>query len=326
MSNDTVGREPIRIIEVVQPKCALTYGEGLCTSTGTPCFNTRATCQVTSAYDESETITWRFCSQGTRRPPDLFEQDGGNIKTNPVPSLGSAKASPTQVNIGGTSDGSSALGIRSSLTVSLDDFKYDDKYADPYLDQRSYDAYERGTFWSKYLARNPYYINDVIRLYEGYRGDTLDDMISREFLINTISNPSSSGSVSIGASDPLRLTEAKRSVFPFTSYSYLSGAITDSQTSGIQITATLEDLTSQIFSSTYYLAIGSEAISYTGVTEITAGVLYELTGVTRGALGTEAGEADDGEAIQRIGSFEDMSLPDVLKNLLSSEYGASIDE
>ena len=51
--NDALDREPIELVEIVLPKCANTYGTGLCTATGSgdgKCYNTRATCQDTANY------------------------------------------------------------------------------------------------------------------------------------------------------------------------------------------------------------------------------------------------------------------------------------
>lgn len=47
-TGDISGREPVQIAEIIQPRCANTYGVSPCTAVGTAagrCFNTRATCQ-----------------------------------------------------------------------------------------------------------------------------------------------------------------------------------------------------------------------------------------------------------------------------------------
>jgi len=48
-----VGREPIQLVEILQPLCSRTFGVAPCTATGTAdtkCYNTRATCQDTANY------------------------------------------------------------------------------------------------------------------------------------------------------------------------------------------------------------------------------------------------------------------------------------
>ena len=49
---DTYGRKPVVIAEVTQPRCALRFGVGACTATGTPkCYNTYWTCLDKENYD-----------------------------------------------------------------------------------------------------------------------------------------------------------------------------------------------------------------------------------------------------------------------------------
>lgn len=51
--NETLGREPIQLVEMLLPKCANTYGSAPCAatgSTGSECFNCRATCQSVDNY------------------------------------------------------------------------------------------------------------------------------------------------------------------------------------------------------------------------------------------------------------------------------------
>ena len=53
MSDAPVGREPIQIVEILQPFCENVFGVSPCTATGTAdtkCYNTRATCQDPSNF------------------------------------------------------------------------------------------------------------------------------------------------------------------------------------------------------------------------------------------------------------------------------------
>ncbi len=57
-SETTPGREPLQIVELIQPRCGLTYGSAPCTAAvGTTgdrkCFNTRKTCQDAANYNAS---------------------------------------------------------------------------------------------------------------------------------------------------------------------------------------------------------------------------------------------------------------------------------
>ena len=53
MTSYPVGREPIQIVEILQPLCTNEFGVAPCTATGTAdtkCYNTRATCQDTANF------------------------------------------------------------------------------------------------------------------------------------------------------------------------------------------------------------------------------------------------------------------------------------
>jgi len=53
MSETTVGREPVQLLEIVVPRCANIHGQGLCAATETgdqKCFNTRSTCNAVANY------------------------------------------------------------------------------------------------------------------------------------------------------------------------------------------------------------------------------------------------------------------------------------
>lgn len=56
MSETTVGREPIELVEIVLPRCINTYGVAPCTATGSgdeKCYNCRATCQDVNNYRDT---------------------------------------------------------------------------------------------------------------------------------------------------------------------------------------------------------------------------------------------------------------------------------
>ena len=106
---DTYGRVPVVIAEVTQPRCALRFGVGDCTATGTPkCYNTYWTCLDKPNYDPTGSIAWRFS-----RPGDdvdwLYEEDAGgnNIKTNAIPILETASHTSSRINPGAARTGES---------------------------------------------------------------------------------------------------------------------------------------------------------------------------------------------------------------------------
>ena len=173
MNESTVGREPLQIVEIEQPFCNLEYGVSPCTAevgvTGSiKCFNTAKTCQDTANYDQSP-LKLRFCKPQSKTPEGVFC----------IPSLMSVKTSPTIINVVGGSRSKGPLGVRAEVSVQISDHPYSDLVVDKYRTERSYIATDRGTFWSKWIARNPYYNNYILRVYDGYVGQELADMRMR---------------------------------------------------------------------------------------------------------------------------------------------------
>ncbi len=145
----------IKKIELDFDFCEHTYGDYPCEAeldvTGDcKCFNTLATCQDTDNYSpETETLT--------------FVSGEINAEANEIPSLVSAKITPSKLSGGTGRD--APLGQRGKLTVRLKDHAWDDSLVDKYFEERStgdagtvYDPISQGTFWPKFRARNRFYI------------------------------------------------------------------------------------------------------------------------------------------------------------------------
>lgn len=309
MSNTQVGREPIQIFEIEQPSCSNTYGVAPCTATGAEgrqCFNTRATCQDTANYNQDSRIFWRFTHASSTRVIDTYESGDGFVKTPSIPSLKSISTVPTKINAGGASDDLSVLGRRASVKISINDHQYDDSFADKYVDTRLYNAFESGTFWGKWLKRNPYYTSLKCKVYEGYVGETLGEMQTKTYIVEAISGPNSGGSVSITAKDPLSLADDKRAMSPQTSDLELVNSIGSGTTTGITLIGSESDLSKEMGNTgaLKYIRIDDEIMSYTGYT--VASDQFTLTGVTRGVLNTDHATHDAEESAQRVVRYESM--------------------
>lgn len=324
MTETTVGREPLQIVEIVQPYCINRYGIAPCTAllgvTGSEkCFNTRISCQDTANYNQSGDIVWRFIKPQANRTPDIYEESGDDFKTMPIPSLMSTSTSPTRINVGGGSENESPFGRRASATITFQDHPWDDSVGDFYVDERSYVATDRGTFWGKWIARNPFHNGYTVNVYDGYVGQDLSAMNKRTYLLDKIEGPDSSGRVRITAKDPLRLADDKRALAPSPTDATLRDAIDSTQTSGIIFVGLEADVSEQIGNTgtTRYVRVDDEIIEYTGYT---TGATNEhtLTGVTRAALGTEAGEHGSGEAMQRVIRYDDYDTWLVAEDMLNS--------
>lgn len=222
--NDEFGRQPVTIVEIDQDFCALTYGVSPCTAavgvTGVQkCFNTIRTCQDRPNFDKSH-LTLRFCTPAANIPASW----------QAIPSVKSVSTAPTRLNIGGASDATGPLGRRAQVTIKLGDHPYSDAKTDPYLSDRNYDPLARGTFWTKFLARSPYYQNRPLRIREGYIGQNPEDMITRYYIIDGIDGPDSAGNVTIKGVDILRLIDDRRTKAPLLSTGELTADIDESVT------------------------------------------------------------------------------------------------
>lgn len=295
--------------------------------TGTPCYNTRTTCRADLDYNSTDaTLTWRFC-----RPEDealwrgIGGVDGQHVKLPALPCLDGVSTSPTKLNVGAARDGESPFGVRSKLNASLLNIPWADPWDDPYATLRTQSP--RGTLFPKLRARNEFLSGWKVRLYEGYYGQTLDEMQNRLFLPSRLDGPSSQGTVTLTANDPLQLTDDKRALFPRPTPIILDSAIDASQTSDILVLSSAEDLTDSFGNTTEkYIRSGNEIFTYTGTTLENADTgLYRLTGVTRGVLGTTGEAHDENDTLQRVGRYESMPFWEVQYDLLDNHTPADLD-
>lgn len=308
MNEKTPGREPIQIIEIEQDFCQLTYGSAPCTAAlgvGNPhkCFNTLATCQDVLHFDP-EPLVLRFTKPEAPRIPLLHT----------YPLLRSASTAPTVINPGGGKSGTSPLGQRAVLKVQMIDAPASDALTDKYVGERTYNPLKRGTFWTKWLARNLYYKNRKIRVLDGYKGQALAQFIKREYIIDSIDGPDSRGNVTITAKDVLVLVDDDKALAPKPSKGELAedmavGAITRILIAG----ASLSD-----YQSSGEVRIGREVFKYTASsTELTN---IKLTGITRAWAGSKEATHKTGDKVQECLRFTDVRCDEVAYTLLTA-YG-----
>lgn len=302
---DTIGREPFTIVEIDQDQCTLVYGVAPCEAelgvTGTiKCFNTLISCQDEPHYTKG-TLTLRFCRPSSDLPRDI----------NLFPTLTAVSSTPTEINVGGGDSNTSPLGLRSGVTINLSDHPYHDRLVDKYWSERDYDAFTRGTFWAKWLARNPYYVGRNIRVLDGYIGQALADMQTRHYVLDRIEGPTN-GEVTIIAKDPIKLTDADRAQAPVANTGILLADLTAGMPNSLVLSPTgvgnLEYPTSGI------ARIGSELIQYTRSGD-------SVTIVARGLRTTEAIAHEEGELMQDVLVFERVRVDEVIQTLLVDYTG-----
>lgn len=269
--------------------------------TGTQkCFNTRSTCQDPANYDKG-VLPLNFVDKRSPAPKDDFY----------IPSLGKVRVTPARLNPGGADRNAGALGQRASITVPFTDHPYNDRLVDKYRTERDYDPVERGTFWTKWRARNPYYMQRPIRLRTGYLKDgVIVDEITREFVITGFSGPDAEGNVSIQGKDVLTLAEDEKAQAPVASQGKLAAGITATATSATLTPAGIGD---SKYPASGQIRIGKEVVSFTRSGD-------SLT-LTRGQFGTDAKAHDEDDLVQLCLRYVSEAPQDILEDLLTNYAG-----
>lgn len=300
----SLSREPLQVVEIVEPRCSRSFGVSPCLAVGDNCFNTDATCKFVTALDLTASATTRFVMPAANRVLSSGFQPG-----TAIPALMAVDTAPTVLNVGAGNDDLSPLGSRAVATVAIKDFPYNDVGFDPYLSTRAYDPSQRGSFWTKWLARNPFHVGYTLRIYDGYFGDDLADMIMREYSIEKID--ASRSSVRITAKDILRKITDNQIKAPALSSGSLASAIGAGDTSFTVAGALIAD-----YPATGWVRIGSELIAYTSVGTSGSNLLF--SGLTRGAVNTTAAAQSVNSRVQRVLAYVDEPFSDIIYDLLTS--------
>lgn len=303
------GDETVTFFEIDQPFCSRTYGLAPCaavlgTTGSRKCYNTRATCQDAANYLPS-TVTLRFSRSDQQ----------GLMQYGPLlPCLGELSTTPAAINLGAMDRNVKALGQREVVQVTLLDFQHSDNIVDKYRTERltgaasspadPFDPKDRGTFWGKFLARNPYHSSYVCRVREGVVGQALEDMRTRTYVIDRISGPND-GQVSIVAKDAFSKVEAKNAVAPRASTGELLADITNSATS---FTLSPAGIGNAEYPASGHVCIGSEVMSFTRAGDVMT--------VTRAALNTVADTHKQQDLVQVVLSYVSAHPHDVAYDLL----------
>ena len=295
-----LGREPITIVELDIGYCSLEYGVSPCSAavgvTGTQkCFNTRFTCQDAANYTE-ETKTYRFCQPLDNHP----------IGIDMIPSIdGKVSRAPTSTTAG------KGLGNRAVAKVTLSDHAWHDRDVDKYFDERTYVAEETGTYWGKWLARNPYYEQREMRVLSGYVTDPWDwgNFETETYDITSITGPTR-GKVTITGKDILSRTYSDKVKYPQPSNGELLSDITDSATAA---TLTPTGIGNDEYPASGYISFGKEICAFTRSGDA-------LT-LVRAQWGTAASAHSAGDTGQICKSWNDSNVVDVLDELLTTGAG-----
>lgn len=288
-------------VEIDIPVCSLTYGTSPCEAelgvTGTKkCFNSLKTCQDRVNFAESE-VTLRFAMDTDYLPPSI----------ECIPAILNVQVSGAQISLGRD------LGIRASINVTLRDFQHSDRGAgfDKYVSDRGYDPYKQGTFWGKFRARQPYLRGRKLRLIRGLVGETIEQMETQHYIIESISGPDAGGTFQITAKDLLKLADDDRAKAPFANNGTLNADITNSETSITLIPAGIGNL--EYPSSGYVAIAGKEIVSFTRSGDVMT--------ITRAQMNTVAIAHKTNDRVQLVLQYTTEDPADIIYDLLTTYAG-----
>jgi hypothetical protein len=224
--------------------------------------------------------TFRFAIATAYLPADI----------EAIPSIKEVSLTPATVSLGEN------LGQRATLDVTFQDHKY--VFAG--------EAFESGTFWGKFRARYGLTLaGRPVRLIRGLLGQTLAEMETRHFIIESTAGPRH-GEFTLIGKDILKLADGDRAQAPRFSTGFLVADITN--------VATSATLSPAGIGAAEYPASGHVAI---GGNEIAA---FSRSGdvltLTRGQLGTPASAHNAQDRVQLVLRYVGVDPADIIRDLL----------
>lgn len=224
--------------------------------------------------------TYRFAIDTSFLPKSIYA----------IPNIISIEINPATLSLGVD------LGQRATVTVKFKDHRHIWDIED----------FGTGTIWGKFRARYGLKLRgNALRVIRGSVGESLDDMETRNFIIESTDGPSTDGEYRIIAKDVIKFADGDRAQAPVLSNGFLSANITN-----VATTATLSP--SGIGDSEYpasgYVAIGgSEIVSFTRAADV-------LT-ITRAQFNTVAAAHTAQDRVQLCLYYNAQSPDDIISDL-----------
>lgn len=248
------------------------------------------------------------------------QQEGLPRGVNIIPSVESTTLTPMRLNLGGVDASGSAVSFGAEATVTFADHPHHDRGVDPYQRERvtgaaqadaiGYDPNEKGTYWTKFFARNPYYEGRPVIIRDGLVGDVLGDMQAREYIVDALAF-GTRDVVQMKAVDILRRVDLDKATAPRQSHGQLIAAITNVSASCILQPAGIGNAE---YPASGHYTIGDEAGAFTRVGDV-------VTFVQRGILGSVTDDHDAGDTFQLAWYPQGEATPDVANELLTGFGG-----
>lgn len=285
--NQSISRTPISLATITADWCANTYGTAPCTASGTPCYNTFATCQDKANYSLSSRD---YLFSSTEAP---------QADTAARPYLLSVTYLPTEIR--------DRITVVGRVKLQLADEPDTDVGVDPYRANRA--APFSASYWRRWLARNPNYKGRKLVLSEGFWFVDQADFAKR--WEGQLTNISIRGrQVTIEAVDYLGALQDVE----------IPAAISCECNHDITATAASFVVSdSSALDDAGYVRINDEVIGYTGRNSTT----NLLSGCTRGMFDTVAAAHSHGDKVDRCEYFAPDSPYTHLQTLLVDHGGVA---
>lgn len=282
----------VTYVEIDVPMCSLTYGVNPCAAGGGPkCFNSLGTCQARPSFTLQPTVL-RLTDVREHADPDI----------DALPCLERAETQTNKISLG------EDLGIRSSVSIQCSDFRHSDTgpVGDRYWDERDWDAYDRGTFWSRFRMRHPYMRGRSMRVYRGELGRPLSELAVRHYTVNNVLGPDARGQVTITGQDVLKFADGDRAQAPRPSEGFLMVDL-EPNTTTVQLMPT--GIGNLDYPTSGLVAIGGEEVC-----EFTRS--GDTMTLVRGARDTERTQHKAGDRVQLCLEYSGQSPADIIRDLL----------
>lgn len=254
------------------------------------CYGTPFTCNSPDSFEANTKLLFRFPSTQL----DLDQTFFNGYKS------WSHKA--------GTVDPGQSMGKRAGATLTILDSVDNDVYV-PYTDRRT----DRGTLFTKLIARHPNFEGRPIKIHTGFDPLDLDfdNFITREYVIDKAQLKN--GVFTISALDPLILSDDAKSKAPVASKGTNTIAIIDSSTTITYTGAPAFDYGAA--TSKAFVRIDSEVIECTVLND------FVLTIDNRAIGGTEQADHDVNATIQECLVFTAVNVVEIIETLLTDFTG-----
>jgi hypothetical protein len=290
------------VVVIKLKRCTHTYGSAPCTASGAAnlkCYNCYNTCQDKQNFDKSDTHDLIFVEGGT-----------GTNEFAAYPHIvrDSFRSSPPELKPSG-------LALRDTASITIADFRDDDRGLDDYRGDRDAGIFNRGTFFQRLTNRYRYeLINAEVHVYEGDI-TTEADLTNEPKLIYLLKSwKMRDGEITIKLADPTSLiNKSKTKVVPQTKFKlaqdYPAGITGHIYLDPIEDVPTIDD-----FGGTH-LRINDEIMFF--ATQEGSGD-RRLVGVSRAKFGTAEADHKAGDSVTFCRVFDESitSLKDYILNLV----------